>query len=640
MKRFKKICALFISSTLILSATAASLHSYAEKNESGIVFDDSSKISSELKELMDKASENELIPIYIFRRLIPNETIGELLLSEMGYDYKIYEDPDVYDEIIAPKIRKRIVDELGEEAAYKTDEKTQMSPIDRAISEDVDNYLREKRKIVKREYSAENNLFVERTLNKDRTITFCSNYSSTIITEATVKEIYKIAQSNDVENVMYFEDFEITPDLDYALPQVRADVTKGTGYNSGNGYKGSGIKVGIIEAAYGKYDENSPHLSGIAGSSLTYVDNELSDGTTLSSTVTDHATKVTSIIVGQSVTVNSHTYEGVVPLATVYQTSTHNSSDTLSAFEALVDCEVNVINYSGSADTDTYRPYDKSIDNLIYTTNVAFVVSAGNTGEDSTNVGSPSKALNAVTVGNADTKTAYDAERTTPPYPMKSTSSYEEPSYFPNKPDIVAPGTLISTAYSTTQITYGSGTSYSAPIVTGIIAQLMQHRPSYKAVPLVTKSIIMFYADDSKIVGGSSNGTVDNNRIREKSGVGMIDAVDSLKGFTLTKGTRKTAGNTKDIEISLTSGQKIKILLNFGKSNTSSISSYADMDNLDIKLLNPSGNQVKVSNSLRNNIEIIEYTATSTGTYTLRLVNTQVKNSTIGVPYAMIWKIS
>jgi len=513
------------------------------------------------------------------------------------------------------------------------------SPLEKAISTEASRYLDIKRNVTRNKYVESNEIFINNNISEKANVIYKSNYTSTIVLTATPDEIIKYANLNDVEEITYFEDYIQSPELDIVLPQINADSTTGTKsttYNSGNGYTGSDIKIGIIEADCGMYDSTSPHLNGIPSSQLTYLYNYRDDGTCVTPTITDHATKVTALIIGQSYTIGTRTFEGVVPDATVYQTSIENTSDLYTAFDLMVDSGVNVINYSGGTTTSGYTSFDKEIDNLIATTKVTFVKSAGNSSGEIT---SPGKAINAITVGNAATKSNSSTANSNP-YSMSSSSSYTEASYIPNKPDITAPpGTLISTAKSTTTITSGSGTSYAAPLITGVVAQSMQRVASLKTNPYSAKAFLVSCTNSSLI--STTNNSSAGNYLREKSGSGLIDAVKMTNAYGLRSGTLKTNSSTSNSSTyTYTAGQKIRVVLVFGKNNDVSITSSSNMDNLDLKLINNStSNVVASSSSTRNNIEIIEYTIPSNGTYYFQTYATTVQNTTNGVPFSVCWKV-
>ena len=620
--RIKKIAA----TILAMAVCSVNVIPCNALSDFGIVTDDAvvvnRKITTELENIMTTSDKDDLIPVYIFRNLIPEENINSKLLSRTGMNAEIYEDEELFEEVIVPQIMS---------VSYDFNDVSNAA-IEIAASAEADKYISAKRNIVNQEYETSNQAFIAANISDKKDVLYSGEYTSTIIVNATSAEIAEYAKLKDVEKIDYFEDYVQESELDIVSTQVNANVPKSTSYNSGDGYTGAGIKIGIIESDSGRYDSTSPHLSGISSSQLSYVYNYRSDGTYVTPSVTDHATKVTSIIVGQSVTTNSRTLGGIATGATVYQTSAETTSDVYTAFNTLVNKGVNVINYSAGATTTGYTSYDKEIDNLIATTKVTFVKSAGNSSGEIT---SPGKAINAITVGNAETK-SNSSTASTSPYSMKSTSSYYENSYLPNKPDLVAPGTLITTKKETA-LSSATGTSYAAPIVTSIVAMSMQRIASFKTNPYTTKAAMILYSESSKI-STTNNNTAGNTYLRDKSGAGLINANYIVKGYNSRTGTLKSKSSTStSSSYTFTKGQKLRVVLVFGKSDNVSITSSSNMDDINVNVLDSSGKVVASSTSSRNNVEIIEYTIPANGSYSVQAEAITVRNTTNGVPFSIFW---
>ena len=581
------------------------------------------KISPELRGIMDGAEKDELIQVYIFRRMLSASNINKLVLKETGIDPSPYEGGGLSGEIVLSESENKIT--MGGTVSLLT-------------SIDVSKYLKLRREIVKREYGNANERFIKKYLKESKKVIYRGEYTSTLIVEVTPDEICRYAALPDVVYISCFEDDEQAQDLNISLSQIHADREDGTKsqrYNYGNGYTGAGVVIGVIEAGGGMFDRSVPHLDGIPESQLTYVYNYREDGTVVEPTISEHATKVISLIVGKSVTAGGYTYEGIAPDATVYQTSAQTTSDVFMAFNLLADLGVNIINYSGGCESSGYTAYDREIDRLIQSTKITFVKSAGNSGGD---ISSPGKGLNVITVGNLNTKTDYN-EEIAAPYSLHPTSAYREADYLPNKPDVVAPGTMLTTRVTENSFSSGTGTSYSAPIVTGFIAQMMQRVPSLMGNPYRAKALLISFCDRSSVLE-ENDAEADNEFIRDRSGAGMIDASQLLLGFThgddilYFHGTKRTYNPAE-----FTEGQTIRIVMVFFKSNGIAISSAADMDDLDLKLLNSSGEVVAESSSRRNNVEIIEFTVPEDGEYFVQVCAATVKDTAAGVPYGISWRV-
>lgn len=653
-KSIYSVLAIMISIMILFSVlpvSAAEIHAKVDWE---------SKVSKELLEVMATKNDTDLILVYIWLNDIDHDIIDKAMIKEKGMDPAVYENEERFNKEIVPQIEAQIVARVGYEAAHAVIETSEyildqngayhdntMSLVERAIQAKENEYVLAKRSISKREHSSVTNEFIEKYINSDRNVIDVGKYVTRVIVEATKAEIEYYAGLSMVSDLALYVDYEDTNSLAIPLDQVEAGYngTKGSAYNNSNGYKGTGIKIGVLEAESGQYDSSNPHLRNIHNKTLFFVNDAGSnaDGSGITPTVSDHATVVTSIVVGQAVTVGSTTYEGVVPLATVYQTPVTGHSSVVKAFNNMIDRGVTVINYSGGRDTGTgYDEYDRDIDALIYETGITFVVSAGNDaggyGSGTTNVRSPGKALNAITVGNADTINESSFSSKTSPFYICESSSYTEANYLPNKPDITAPGTRIRVVQSQIAINKfyynngekSTGTSFAAPIVTGIVAQIQQAGSfQFRYKPALVKSILATSADPTVIrtsnaYGVDSSNTPAGTFLWEKSGVGMVNAANAVILARTTGNWHfsyfclpNEEGNTSEKYFS--EGQHLRIALTFEKMSNNIISSFMDYDDIDLKLVNSTGNVVASSNSSVDNVIIIDYTIPESGYYTFRM---------------------
>ncbi|VEU63580.1 S8 family serine peptidase [Mycoplasmopsis bovirhinis] len=130
-----------------------------------------------------------------------------------------------------------------------------------------------------------------------------------------------------------------------------------------------------------------------------------------------------------------------------------------------------------------------------------------------------------------------------------------------SKPLVVAPGQIYTTVHG--EYRYAAGTSYAAPIVTGLISNLMKYkediRNSNNRVPIV-KAILSASAVSPKL----QNLTYKTSGYEQKYGSGTVDfkamlqAANNYKVKTLNSNSSNNTILTSD-EIKLTKGQTIKI---------------------------------------------------------------------------------
>ena len=272
------------------------------------------------------------------------------------------------------------------------------------------------------------------------------------------------------------------------------------------------------------------------------------------------------------------------------------------------------------------------------------------------NIGSPGKALNAITVGNADTKSNPTTART-PPYNMHASSSYNQVTYIPNKPDISAPGTHIRGVQSTSgsgSFYYSDGanaigTSFAAPFVTGVVAQMMQQSPVLAILfPVYPKSRLIQGAQEAQI-STTSNPTADNNYLRNVSGAGLINAIVAINSMLgVNSGgdimSRVYSSTLTKSEAFYVAGKIVRAVIVFDKSTTSGVSrlitSLSDLDDLNLYVKNPLGTVVASSISTRNNVETLEFTVGVTGMYTFEIVPVRRVDPTDEVRVSLSWRIT
>lgn len=583
------------------------------------------KIEDELWALMEETDEP--IDIIIFRESIDNTTKEAAVLKKTGYNVQIYENEELFEKHVMPAITEKVVAKYGAEAystaAFEAERGEKISQIDIAVREEYDKYIMAKRATIAELNTKSNTDFIDKTLLDETKISYIGTYTSSIIATLNENEIISIAQEESVKQIRIFENAVMYPAMNYSKSQVKADVVSGSSYNNGSGYKGTGIKIGIIEAACAAYDPSNPHLSSIHSSGQLQLVNTVGATT---STVSDHATLVTAIIAGQAYTYNGNTYEGIVPNATVYQTYILYTDDFIDALTELISLGVTVVNYSGGnyLGGNTYTSFDQEVDELINASGITLVAAAGNiTSEPNTiNVYSPAKAFNTIAVGSAltinDTRYALSA-----PFNVSDTSSYQTAYYLPNKPDVCAPGKNIA-IFNNDELLISSGTSLAAPIVTGIVAQIMQAKPTAQLKPTEIKAILFRGTNNAAISSTNNISVWEDGLMRQKTGLGLVDAKATIDYLT---DTRPSAALTANFDISsytgnwetspktYTAGQKLRAVLVFNKPEDISIDSNGYGNDVDLSFVNSSGDTVAYSISTYNNVEVIEYTITTSGSY-------------------------
>jgi len=420
-------------------------------------------------------------------------------------------------------------------------------------------------------------------------------YTPALQASLTPEEIDKAQQLKGLERIYLAPIFE--PTLDVAREVVEAP------YYGGDG---SGVKVAEIEVG-GQINTSNPNLSGVTQD-------------TTSSCQHDHAAAVAGIIRSTDQTVH-----GIASGASLWIGGScgGNTDQLKSRTNAAADWGATVFNNSWGYDGCSFlSDINKFEDDMVANRSRSVVFAAGNRGSDyyyGHCVTSPALAYNVVAVGASDDKNTVGWPDDT----VADYSSYEDPTTTHNdreEPDVMAPGTNFQSTTNADPWTgnVGSGTSYAAPIVTGVIAQMMQETPALMIHPAAVRAILMATAAHN--IEGDA-------RLSDKDGAGQIDshfARNVLQGLHGGQYMATSCGadspGTSEYAISPIAGWPTRIALTWDVDpNYSSYSSEPSGD-LDLQVINAAGQVVAQSTSFDNNYEIAYFTPATGEQYKIRVI--------------------
>ena len=380
-------------------------------------------------------------------------------------------------------------------------------------------------------------------------------------------------------------------DLSNAKPTQKADIV-----DNWFGFDGTGIDVAHTEDSRADW----PHTSLITGT--TRVPGDFN--------VDSHATACTGIVASQHAT-----HQGIAQGPNMFSANgtSYDDADMAAAMDwAVITENVDVMNNSyslGGRFSTSLNDHDRHLDYLARNYSCTVIKSAGNDGVDPDhNVSSPGKGYNVITVGayNDNNSLTWDDDT------MYSGSSYNDPETGCEKPEVVASGSNItSTLTGNAVANAGTGTSFSAPMVAGEAALLMDRNSTLGFWPESVKAIIMATALHN--IEGAT-------RLSEKDGAG---GVDMRAAFRVVDEGWWAGRSLVESDLPLTynvyafAGQTIRAAIAWDSNPNSSYTTDPLEADLDLRLKNPSGTIVATSSSGSNSFEIVEYTATTTGTYTI-----------------------
>jgi hypothetical protein len=264
--------------------------------------------------------------------------------------------------------------------------------------------------------------------------------------------------------------------LDESVHLIRADSVW-TAY----GKQGQGVIVGIIDTGI---DYFNPALGGGFGPNFKVVGGyDLENNDSDPRDDNGHGTHVAGIVAadGQNI-------KGVAPKAKLMAYKVLDAdgfgfeSNVIAAVDSVVRARADIANMSLGAPGDPEDALSVAVDNAVKV-GVTFCVAAGNSGSFR-GISSPGTARRAITVG-ASSKSDGIA-----PFSAKGPTK----RIHGLKPDIVAPGVLITSTVLNNALDSYSGTSMASPHIAGVAALLKSIHPAWP--PAKIKSAIMTTAVD------------------------------------------------------------------------------------------------------------------------------------------------
>lgn len=520
MEKLKKIVSLSLSLSLV---TAFFAGTYGN-SVTALELTKQKKISSVLLDELDDLKRNETVPIYVELDDINQETVEAKVDKQTGMTLAELEATDK--KLLKSDELKNASNEELETLLpkYFKDTESEREYVQGLVNERI----MAERKIAKEMYDNQNSDYVKKTGIDETEVQFVSSYSPMVITECTEDEIDDIVVQGKVKSIDIREDVEVQIDDTNNTNEVKAQAasTDTTTYawktaicadktTDTIGIKGKGVTVGV-------YDGNTVCKD--------YYDLKNSDITSLDKVIDYedyHCTKVTRILAGS---------KGIAPKVKVFEWSDNNVTRE-EIIEKLIEKGVSVINMSlafGERTDDYYTTFEKWLDHIGYRHHVLLVVSAGNTDMYDSKEQCPvgTLAYNVLTVGGIDTK---NTDKFTD-------DKFHSNSCFGNgnskgcaKPDCVAAFNDVleeTLNFNDDQRLIYDGTSYAAPAVTGVCAQVIQTDPYLAFEPQVVKAIIMASCDRKGSEDYASGLTA-------KEGSGVVNAFKAIVIASTERYTKK-----------------------------------------------------------------------------------------------------
>lgn len=575
------------------------------------------KISTYLLNLIEKADNSDVFSVSVWVRDINYQDIKSDVIKRLK------------DEMSLGKISTKMIDYLFCIENYSMDSRNQfnlLNEIDLNIdSKEIDTVMTIKREETFKKIIINNKDILSKIANQffddQIKVDLVSKCAPNLWLDLSKEQIIKLTELPFIEKIYYvnknakFVDDSVDEDDEFESYNTNYfDVTGLSICRDNYGLRGTGMKVGMIEARY------LPIPSYFQNSNITYVRGTYSNGEF-------HGTRVASLMVG-----NNNNYVGAIPSAELFCSTMSAISECDNTINGLLAHGVTAINMSCSLidnmnENNTYGTLSKYIDYVSSNYNVTFIMSSGNTQDEG--IRASNMSYNAIVVGNCDNNGLLDVDSSYN-FNINNNSAY--------KPDIVAPGVGIDTPGGCM-----NGTSASAPLVTSAVVQLQQVIPALRTNPSLVKSILMSSScirstmDEEEFISTNNTSMI---ALSKKYGAGMLsmtNAYDSAVNKIYYKSASfspYSEGMTINKRINTAVDSTVRFTLTWDKMNDINLS--YPIDNLSLEVITPSGRIYK-SDYLYDNKQMISFKATESGMYRISIRRCGYGNSGKNINFSVAY---
>lgn len=574
----------------------------------------SDKISPQLQQAMEEAAPGEKLPVILWTQDIDHEQIARQVEIRTGLTIDNIQ-LDTKKDLNLSKLDMSFAEtndlaKANEQVSIALEETKAVRKQKQVLA---DTYVAQKRSAYTAEYRSQNAKKLQALNVAQDDVVFQSEYSPLMVVDMSAEEIRKAARSAAVLSLDLSQDAVVQDDsLASSMQTIKADYTASV-------LTGSDVKVGQIETYVPDIYDN-------------FLDGKV---TVISGQSNWHATNV------------AHFLHAMVPDAQIYSIGLGGDA-SLANFcnkvEQLINRGVSVINMSMSFTTPDkqrvpsadpwYSPYEQWVDHISGTHEVTFVVAAGNEG-NGVAVSIPGLAHNVITVGAVDDNQT--GAKLTDDWLYNGSCSGNGDQDGCAKPDVLASGTIAG--YNAAGVfTTDTATSYAAPIIAGLAAQMMDFDSSLKSRARPVKAILSACCD-RKVP--STRGVVETMEegLTAEQGAGVVNA--TRMSVILLNETYMSGNFTSDdfkTQISLRAPINVSatwIRENGVSNHTSGSVGVSAYQNLDLYLYSPTGQQLD-SRLNMSSTEMVYRNSATPGVYTVQLYKRD-GNTNRTIWFALAW---
>lgn len=292
--------------------------------------------------------------------------------------------------------------------------------------------------------------------------------------EMSINSILELTADPDVEFICY--DAKVFAVMDVARKAIGADL------NFDTGYTGKNVTVAIIDTGI------SPHADLIYPNNRIVGFKDFVNNETKAYDDNGHGTHCAGILAGNGYA-SKGKFKGIAPEASILsikvldENGNGNTSDILSTVQWIIEnkeaYKTRIINFSLGAIAQYREKRDPLVKaaNRAIDNNLIVVAAVGNSGPLRNTILSPATSRHVISVGALDDKRTPELNDDV----IAEFSSRGPTLDKIKKPDLITPGVNIMSLSNASLTSYSSlsGTSMSAPMVSGAAALLLNENPNY-----------------------------------------------------------------------------------------------------------------------------------------------------------------